>query len=305
MDQEASHGHSHGLGDIHVATGPMGALSVALAVTGTVFLVELIGGLLSGSLALVSDAMHMLSDSAGLIIALLAALIGRRAATARATYGHRRVEVFAALINAITVSAVVVWILIQAFARLGGEHEIDTGLMLIIAVIGLLANAISAWVLSRQQEESLNVQGAFLHVMADLIGSVVVIIAALVIRWTGWTPADTLASLVIVALVLPRSLRLLWQSSEVLLERVPHGVDTERVAESLSALPGVAAVHDLHVWSTDGMTPLATCHLVIDRDQGIGAGILDLAQAQLREFGIEHSTIQLEYPEHLGHEQIC
>ncbi|GAB3692484.1 cation diffusion facilitator family transporter [Corynebacterium nasicanis] len=295
-----AHDHDHG-------QAPLRALGIAVGITGTVFLAELIGGLVSGSLALLSDAMHMLSDAAGLIIALLAALVSRRAATASATFGHRRIEVLAALLNALAVTGVVVWILIQAIGRIGGHHDIDTTLMLGVAVVGLVANAASAWVLSRHRHGNLNIRGAFLHVIADMLGSVAVIIAALVIRWTGWMHADTLASLAIVAFVLPRSLSLLWHTLEVLMERAPRGVDTREVERALAALPGVQAVHDLHVWSTDGVTPLATAHLVVEENCVTPGecGLLGRAQEALRALHIEHSTIQLEHPGHVAHEAVC
>lgn len=285
----------------------MRALGIAFLITTTVFLAELVAGLLSGSLALLSDAMHMLSDAAGLIIALVAAVVGKMAASRSATFGYRRVEVLAALINAVAVTAVVVWILVQALGRLGHRHEIDTTLMLAAAVVGLVANALSAWVLSRHRADNLNVRGAFLHVMADLLGSVAVIIAGLIIRFTGWTPADTIASLAIVAFVLPRALTLLWQTVEVLLERVPRGIDSREVENALRALGGVVTVHDLHIWSADGVTPLATCHLVVDETcvEPDECGILGEAQAALRRFDIHHATIQLEHPGHVDHEQVC
>ncbi|MGO1573810.1 cation diffusion facilitator family transporter, partial [Corynebacterium casei] len=230
------HGHSHEDGHDHsYVNTPLKALAIAATVTGVIFFAELIGGLVSGSLALLSDAMHMLSDAAGLIIALLAAVVGNKAASSKATYGYRRVEVLAALFNAIAVTLVVVFIVVQAVRRLGSDYEIDTGMMLVVALIGLVANAISAWALSSQQNNSLNVKGAFLHVMADLLGSVAVIIAGLIIRFTGFTFADTIASLLIVAFVLPRALGLLWKTIEVLLERVPRGVDLHEIEKALNA----------------------------------------------------------------------
>lgn len=296
---DQSHGHSH---DHSFVNTPLRALTIASVVTGVIFFAELIGGLVSGSLALLSDAMHMLSDAAGLIIALLAALIGKKGASSRATYGYRRVEVLAALFNAIAVTLVVVFIVVQAIRRLGSDYEIDTGMMLVVAFVGLVANAISAWVLSSQQEHSLNVKGAFLHVLADLLGSVAVIIAGLVIRYTGFTFADTIASLAIVAFVLPRALGLLWKTIEVLLERVPRDLDLHEIEDSLQNLPAVMMVHDLHVWTTDGVEALATAHLVVAEHD---YQILDQAQAALREFGIEHSTIQLEPENHIQHEDFC
>lgn len=309
MSHKHSHTHTHGHGHSHedghdhsYVNTPLKALAIAATVTGVIFFAELIGGLVSGSLALLSDAMHMLSDAAGLIIALLAAVVGNKAASSKATYGYRRVEVLAALFNAIAVTLVVVFIVVQAVRRLGSDYEIDTGMMLVVALIGLVANAISAWVLSSQQNNSLNVKGAFLHVMADLLGSVAVIIAGLIIRFTGFTFADTIASLLIVAFVLPRALGLLWKTIEVLLERVPRGVDLHEIEKALNALPQVMMVHDLHVWTTDGVDVLATVHLVVQEHD---YRVLDLAQEALREFGIEHSTIQLEHPNHIQHEEFC
>lgn len=299
------HDHEHGLGGTHTTDAPLKALLGALIITAVVFFAELIAGVVSGSLALLSDAMHMLSDATGLILALLATLIGRRKATDRSTFGHRRVEVVAALFNAVVVTLVVVWILIQALGRLGPGAEIDTTLMISVAVIGLLANAASALILMGQRHASLNMRGAFLHVITDMLGSVAVIVAGVVIALTGWTAADTLASVAIVALVLPRSLRLLVDSLSVLLNRVPDGIDLQEVERELLDIPHVEGIHDLHVWSTEGVNNLATCHLVIDEDHDSRCGVLDEAQARLRAFGIEHSTIQLEHQDHASHEFVC
>lgn len=295
------HGHNHG----HAPAGSLKALLTVFTLTATIFLAQLLGGLVSGSLALLSDAMHMLSDSTGLLIALVAILIGRRDATHRSTYGYRRVEVLAAMINAAVVAGVSVWIVISALRRLGGHHPIDTGLMLAVAVVGLIANAISALILVRRQHESLNMRGAYLHVLSDLLGSVAVIIAGLIIHVTGWLPADTIASLIIAALVLPRALRLLSDTLSVLLEQAPRGVDTRAVESALQAVPGVLTTHDLHVWSTDGTEPLATCHLVIEEGDRSPCDILHDAQEALQGFGITHSTLQLERVDHSTHEDIC
>ncbi|MDR7329182.1 cation diffusion facilitator family transporter [Corynebacterium guangdongense] len=304
-DHDHGHGHGHGFGGTHTTDAPLRALIVALLITGTVFLAELVAGLVSGSLALLSDAMHMLSDSTGLILALVAMLLGRREVTSRSTYGHRRVEVVAAMINAVVVTGVVAWILIEALGRFTGPRDIDAPLMIAVAILGLAANALSAAVLVRHRDASLNMRGAFLHVLADMLASVAVIVAGVVIVLTGWTAADTIASLAIVALVAPRSIRLLLESLSVLLNRVPEGIDPAEVARRMREIPGVTDVHDLHIWSTEGVTSLATCHLVVDPDREEGCHVLDAAQARLRELGIEHSTIQLELPEHRSHEDIC
>lgn len=301
------HDHQHGLGD-----APVRALATALGITSLIFIAEVIGGWLSGSMALVADAMHMLSDAAGLIIALIAVLTGRRSASRRATFGYRRVEVLAALANAATVMCISVVIVVEAVRRLHAPAKIATGPMMAIAAIGLVANAVSAWVLAAHRGRSVNVQGAFLHVVVDMLGSVAVLAAGAAIHFTGFAAADVIASIVIAALVLPRAWQLLRQSAAVLLEQVPEGFDVEAVEPALRAVPGVADVHDIHLWSLDGLSVLATAHLVLDeahcRD-GSGAAdqarVLDGAQAALLELGIGHSTIQLERPEHEGHESIC
>ncbi|WP_018295729.1 cation diffusion facilitator family transporter [Corynebacterium lubricantis] len=295
------HGHDHG---IDPQTASLRALITALTITGTIFFAELIGGWISGSLALMADAMHMLSDATGLIIAVIAVLIGRKTATSKATYGYRGVEALAAAVNALTVAVVAVWIVVAAIMRLNSHTPIDTAMMGWIAVIGLLANLASAWVLSRQRKNSLNVEGAFLHVLTDMLGSIAVIIAAVVIHFTGFTAADTIASLIIAALVLPRALQLLRTSVDVLLDKVPAGFEVGEIESSLSDIPHVDAVHDLHVWSVSGSEALATCHLVVDGEVPSGP-LLDEAQQRLRELGINHSTIQIEQPGHQDHEQVC
>lgn len=297
------HGHDHSHG-IDAQNTPLRALVTALAITGTVFFAEVVGGVVSGSLALLADAMHMLSDATGLILAVIAVVIGRKAASARATYGYRGVEALAAAVNAVAVVAVSVWIVVSALLRLGNDQAVDPHVMGGVAIIGLLANAASAWVLHRQRSASLNVEGAFLHVLTDLLGSVAVIAAALIIYFTGWRAADTIASLAIAAIVAPRAIKLLGASLSVLLARVPAGYDITEIAAALEEIPRVRAVHDLHVWSVSGTEALATCHLVVNDDVSTGP-VLDRAQEILHEMGIEHSTIQLEHPGHQAHEKTC
>jgi cobalt-zinc-cadmium efflux system protein len=299
---DSGHGHSHGHSHSHAPTdAPLRALLIVLGVTGTVFFAELIGGLITGSVALLADAMHMLSDAAGLIIAVVAILIGRRAATAQATFGYRRVEVLAALVNAVTVLGISAWIVVEAFQRLSEPVEIMAGPMMIVAVIGLLANIISAWILNRQREHSVNVQGAFLHVLADMLGSVAVLVAGGVIILTGWQYADVIASLVIAALVLPRAWQLMMQALRILLEQAPPGYQPAEVDALLRQVDGVLDVHDLHLWSLDGTSALASVHLVVPEGRD-PAAVLCAAQAALQERGIAHATIQVERASHADHE---
>ena len=299
---DSGHGHSHGHSHSHAPTdAPLRALLIVLGVTGTVFFAELIGGLITGSVALLADAMHMLSDAAGLIIAVVAIFIGRRSATAQATFGYRRVEVLAALVNAVTVLGISAWIVVEAFQRLSEPVEIMAGPMMIVAVIGLLANIISAWILNRQREHSVNVQGAFLHVLADMLGSVAVLVAGGVIILTGWQYADVIASLVIAALVLPRAWQLMMQALRILLEQVPPGYQPAEIDALLRQVDGVLDVHDLHLWSLDGTSALASVHLVVPEGRD-PAAVLCAAQAALQERGIAHATIQVERASHADHE---
>ena len=206
-------------------------LLIVLAITGTVFVAEVIGGLLSGSLALLADAGHMLTDSTGLLLAVLGASLATRAATARRTFGLQRAEVLAALANALLLVAISVWVLIQAVDRLRAPTEIETGLMLGVAIAGAVANVIGLLVLRRGQAESLNVRGAYLEVLGDLVGSVAVIVAAILITLTGWTRFDAIASLAIFVLILPRAWSLLREVVDVLLEATPRGVDLDEVRD--------------------------------------------------------------------------
>lgn len=305
----AGHGADHGHHHHHAppTDAPLRALAVALVITAVVFVAELVGGWVTGSMALMADAMHMLSDAAGLIIAVVAVLVGRRTTTAAATFGYRRVEVLAALVNAATVLLISIWIVVEAVRRLSAPVDVTAGPMMLIAAVGFAANAASALVLARQRGNSINVRGAFLHVLVDMLGSVAVLVAGAVIYFTGWQAADVISSLLIAALVLPRAWQLMSQSARVLLEQVPHGVDTRAVSECLRAVPGVVDIHDLHLWSLDGTSVLASAHVVVGEGADPGP-VLRAAQRELRRRGIEHSTIQIEYPGHVaveGPENVC
>ena len=297
------HGHDHN--HSHVPSSLKALLGV-LFFTAVIFFAELFGGWYSGSLALISDAMHMLSDSTGLVVAAVAILLARRTATKTATYGYKRFEVVAALLNAVSVSIISIWIVFEAVERFRNGETIDITVMLIVGVIGLVANIFGAIVLHGHSHDNMNVRGAYLHVLVDLFGSVAVIVAALLMQFTGILWADTVASLIIAALILPRSVKLAWESLRVLLEQVPVGVDTEGIVEKLETVEGVAAVHDLHVWSLDGNKLLATCHVVIADEKPLsGCGVLDDVQQAFKELGIDHTTVQIEGTKHHNHEIIC
>lgn len=293
------HVHRHGVerGHHHHHEGAsVRALGIACAMTVTILIAEVVGGIVSGSLALLSDASHMLSDAAGLILALVASWYGQKKASGRATYGNKRFEVLAAFINAVVVLAISVWIIIRAILRfMAPDPEVHTGVMLVVAVVGLLANVVSAVILNRSASDSMNVRGAFLHVLSDLLGSVAVIVAGVIIQLTGFTAADSIASLLIALIIVPRAVSLVFSSAGVLIERAPETVSVKAVRNRLAELPGVVAVHDLHVWSLDGESLLATCHIVAD---GPHHPVLDAAHDELVNMGIDHSTIQMETPEH-------
>ncbi|MGK8361837.1 cation diffusion facilitator family transporter [Corynebacterium amycolatum] len=302
-----SHGHDHDHAHFDPANTPARRLLAAAGLTLVVFLAELIGGLVSGSLALLADAGHMVTDSAGLLMAVAGLAIAQRGANHRATYGYRRVEVLTALVNGLTVfiiAAVILWGAIRRFGSVE-QSEIQTTSMLIIAVIGLLTNVIAAFLLAGAAKESVNVRGAYLHVLVDAAGSVAVIISAIAIAYTGWTAIDSVVSIVIALFIVPRAAILVRDCLHVLLEYTPEGVDTEKIAADLSDLDGVVDVHDLHVWSLNGNDLLASVHLVRcdTLPNGDEHALLDRAQALLHDVhGIEHATVQIERTGHADHE---
>ena len=284
--------------------GGLRAMVLVLGFSGIIFLAELIGGLVSGSLALVADAMHMLSDSLGLLVAIAAVIIGRRGATSSATYGFRRVEVLAALVNALSVALISLWIVWEAISRLGSGETINVPVMLGVGTIGLIANVFGALVLHGHAHDNMNVRGAYLHVLADLLGSIVVIVAAIAMWLWGITWVDMVASMVIATLIVPRSLKLANSAVRVLLEQAPRDVDADRVVVDLLSLPEVESVHDMHLWSLDGKELLGTCHLVVSVPLG-ECGLLDRVQGIFAAHGVGHSTVQLESAEHGDHEHRC
>lgn len=266
----------------------------ALAVTAAFLVVEVAGGFLTGSLALLSDAVHMVNDVAALSLSLFADWIARRAPGGSKTYGYYRAEILGALANGVALGFVVLWILFEAWQRLGTPASVHGGGMLFVALLGLTANAVSAWILAPRRATNLNLRAAFLHVLADLLGSAGTIVAALVILFTGWTQADAVASIFIAALVLVSAWGLIRESVDVLMEAVPPHIDLERLRRSLEAVGGTERVHDLHVWTlTTGQYALSA-HAVV-REAGDGERILGEMRDRLRtDFAIDHVTIQLE-----------
>ena len=288
-----AHDHDHAAGAAHA--GARAGLAVALVLTGGFAAVEAIAGWWSGSLALLSDAGHMLTDAASLGLALFAHAYASRPPSARASYGHGRAEVLAAFVNAIAMLAIVAAIVVEAVRRLLAPVPVAGGTVLAVAIAGLAVNAFVAWRLSRGGS-SVNTRAALLHVMGDLLGSVAAILAGAVILVTGWTPIDPILSLVVALLILRSTGRLLKQTSEVLMERVPAHLDYAAIGRALASLPGVRDVHDLHVWSMGADEVALSAHMGIASGEAWPA-ILAAAQRRMREeFGITHLALQPDWP---------
>ncbi|WP_149085787.1 MULTISPECIES: cation diffusion facilitator family transporter [Microbacterium] len=293
------HDHAPAPGGLRSASSRR-LLAISLTLTATVMIVQVVGALLTGSLALLADAAHMFTDSSALVIALIAATVAARPADDRRTFGYQRAEVFGALINAVILIALATVVAVQGVQRLLNPAEIEVagGLMLVVAVVGLLANAVSMWLLSRAQRTNLNVRGAYLEVMGDLLGSLMVIIAAGVILVTGWMPADALASLFIAAMILPRAFVLLKEVFSVLAESAPKGMAVGEIRTHLLGYDGVVGVHDVHVWQLTRGAPVFTAHVSVRPDllaDGRSAALLAEMQACLADhFDVAHSTFQIE-----------
>lgn len=282
--------HGHGHAAVPDSTRALGwALAVTLAFAG----VEAVGGMVAGSLALLADAAHMVMDAASLGLALFAAWMMRRPASGSRTYGWYRIEILAALVNGALLLAVTAGIMVEAFRRLLVPEVIRTDVMLAVASAGLVANLVATAILHRSRGESLNVRGAYLHVLSDLAGSAAAILAALVIRFTGWTPADPLLSVALSLLLLVSSLRLLSQAVDVLLEAAPRGVDMAKVEAAVAAVQGVERVHDVHVWTVASGFVAMSGHAVVS-DMARRDSALAEITARLKTFGITHVTVQLE-----------
>jgi cobalt-zinc-cadmium efflux system protein len=282
--------HLHG----SAAAAHRGRLGLVFALTAVVFVVELAGSFVTNSLALLADAGHLFTDVAGIGLTLLAIQFAQRPASGERTFGYLRLEILAAVINAVVLFGVAVYVLVEAWRRFAEPPPVASGLMLAIAVVGLVANAVSLRMLRGIQHRSLAMRSAYLEVMGDLAGSVAVIVAAIVVMVSGWRQADAVASALIAVLILPRTYRLLRESVDVLLEATPRGMDLDDVRAHILGASGVADVHDLHAWTiTSGMNVLSA-HVVLEPGAE-AAGVLDeLCRCLSGDFDIEHSTFQLE-----------
>lgn len=282
------HGHGH-----HRAAGRKGLL-IVLGLTGVFMIAELVGGLLSNSLALLADAAHMLTDVGAIALSLFALWFARKPASAEKTYGYLRWEILAALVNGVTLVVLALFIFWEAWDRFDDPQPVEGGLMLAVAAGGLVVNIAAALVLHRSAGESLNVRGAYLHVLGDLVGSVGAIAAALLILWTGWLLADPLISVLVALLVLVSAWRLVRESVDVLLEATPSHINLEDVRRAIDEIPGVEKVHDLHVWTVTSGFFAMSGHAVVDDPYQSQRVLVEIHQRLRARFGIGHITVQLE-----------
>lgn len=291
-DHEEGHSHSHG-----VTGDSERRVFVVMLLTGGFMLAEVAGGVLSGSLALLADAGHMLTDFAALALAWLAFRLTRRPADAQRSYGWYRFEVLAAFVNGLALFVIAGFIAFEALHRLSAPVPVLGGPMLAIAGLGLVVNVAAFWILHRGaggESENLNLRGAMVHVMGDLLGSVAAIAAAAVILWTGWYPIDPILSVLVVLLILRSAWIVVRESGHILLEGTPTGVDAARIGAALRSVPGVTDVHHVHAWSLTGERKLLTLHAVVEDDADHTATLSAIDRVLRERFGINHATVQIE-----------
>lgn len=305
------HGHAHGAPTTGTAAAAYrGRLRIALSITLTVMVVEIVGGVLADSLALIADAAHMATDAVGLGMALLAIHFANLPPSENRTFGYARAEILAALANCLLLLGVGGYVLYEAIQRFMTPADTHGGLTIVFGLIGLVANIISLTLLMRGQKDSLNVRGAFLEVVADALGSAAVLIAAVVILTSGWQAADPIASIVISLMIVPRTWKLLQETLNVPPEAAPKGVDMAEVRAHILALPGVEDIHDLHAWTITSGMPVLSVHVVVSSDVLNAIGhekMLHELQVCLGDhFDVEHCTFQLEPSGHAEHEaKLC
>lgn len=306
MPQARTHDHDHAQEHDHSHTPEVGSgnerkVLVAFFITFAFMIVEVAGGLISGSLALLADAGHMLTDAAALALAWAAFRFGRRPADPRRTFGYLRFEVVAGFVNALTLFAIVVWIVYEAWRRLQQPHEVLAGPMLAVAVAGLLVNLFVLWFLTRGDSDHVNIRGAALHVLGDLLGSVGAIGAALVIHFTGWAPIDPILSVLVSLLILRSAWSLLKRSLHILLEGAPDNTTPADIEQHLREhVPGVAAVSHVHVWLITSGRALATLHVRPASDDQARVVTRAVGQALRERFGIEHATVAIDWNDDSG-----
>ena len=298
--------HDHGVRTTTAAGEHRARLAVVLGINVAILVAEIVGGLLSGSLVLIADAGHMATDTAGLGLSLLAIWVAARPSSPTRTFGFQRAEILAASVNAVLLGAVSLFILVEGVQRLFTAPQVATGLMLMFGAAAVVGNAASLLLLRAGQEESLTVRGAFLEVLSDLLGAGAVIVAALVVRFTGLLRADAVASIGIGLMILPRTWKLLREAFDVLLEATPRGVNLADVRVHMGRTPGVIDVHDLHAWTITSGLPVLSAHVVVEESclrDGSAPKVLDRLQDCLSgHFDVDHCTFQLEPAGHAEHE---
>ena len=288
-------GHDHEAGPRHRR-----ALALALAITASFTVVEVVGGFLTGSLAVLADAVHMLSDNVSIALALVAVWLAAKPATSERTYGYKRAEVLAALANGVMLVALAIWIFVAAIQRIQNPGDVLGGWMLVIAIVGIGVNLAAAVILYRAREDSLNVNAALRHVIADLLGSFGVAVAAVVILATGWLQADALVSILIGVLILASSWSILRDAMTILLEAAPKGIETRAVGRRLAGAPGVVEVHDLHIWTITSGFPALSAHVLVGGGEDCHRRRRELESLLGDEFGIEHTTLQVDHVGDVG-----
>jgi cobalt-zinc-cadmium efflux system protein len=296
-DRRADHDHDHGHTHTHVVDeSSESRIAWAALITGGFMMVEVVGGLLAGSLALIADSGHMLSDFASLFLAWLGFRMARRPADTRRTYGFRRFSVLAAFVNGLALFVIAGWIVYEAIMRLNAPHEVLAGTMLWIAAAGLVANVLSFAILHGADRDNLNVRGALLHVAGDLLGSVAAIIAAVFIMAFGWTAADPILSVVVALIILRSAWALVAESSHILLEGAPDHIDIDAISRDLAAhIDGVVNIHHAHAWSLDGRQSMMTLHARIT-ETASGPAITALIKKRLADrHHVGHATIEIEH----------
>ena len=289
-----SHDHSHGgAGHDHASHASVRSLRFALVLTATLLVAEVVGGLLSNSIALLADAGHMLTDVAALGLSLFVAWFSRQPAAGQKSYGYLRWEILAAFLNGAALLVISAAIIFESIVRLRSPEHVAGGLMLTIAVAGLIINVISARMLHSGSQSSMNVRGAYLHVLGDLLASVGTVAAALIIRYTGWLLADPIASFVTTALIIRGAWSLVRESVDILLESAPAHIDLVAVRTQLEAIPGIESVHDLHVWSVSPKMVAMSAHAIVP-DVSTQQHVLEHVHDAMAIFGIDHVTVQME-----------
>ncbi|WP_454972675.1 cation diffusion facilitator family transporter [Corynebacterium propinquum] len=310
--QHNQHHHAHRAGHCQHGSATGLRLVAVIILTTTILVAEIVGAFWSGSLALLADAGHMATDSVGLVMAGLALWWGQRKATQLATYGFSRAEVIASALNALLVMAIAVWIVFAAVRRIHDPAELSADVMLVVATIGLLANLLAMLVLHKPSQDSLNIKGAYLHIVSDMLSSIGVIFASAVVWVTGWGGVDIAVSVLILAVLLPRCWQLLRQSLSVLMQHAPAGLDYVTIQRELLRIPGIERVYDLHLWSLTGSDAVATVHVVITQPAAVHQPdssqrdvmdhhetVLRRVEAVLRDtYGITRTTIQIELAPH-------